>query len=70
MVVSVTFELTVREKSDLSIWLDITEHKNFIFLRQLQPYLSKISQHGTHRPICSEFQNSLRDQVLSELCGH
>jgi len=43
VVISVTFELTVREKSTLSVWLDITEHKNFVFLRQLQPYLNKIS---------------------------
>jgi len=37
-----------KAKSDLTIWIDITEHKNFIFLRNLQPYYNKIKDHGTH----------------------
>jgi hypothetical protein len=30
--------------------LDITDHKNFIFLRKLQPFYQKIRDHGITSP--------------------
>jgi hypothetical protein len=50
VVLSVTFEVPVRSKSDLQLWLDITDHKNFIFLRKLQPFYQKIRDHGITSP--------------------
>jgi PA domain len=46
VVMSVTFQVPVRSVADLQLWLDITDHKNFIFLRKLQPFYEKIRTHG------------------------
>lgn len=51
VVVSVSFDIVVREKAELTLWLDITDHKNFIFLRNLRPYYNKIKEHGNSPPI-------------------
>lgn len=51
VVVSISFETVVREKAELTLWLDITDHKNFIFLRNLRPYFNKIKEHGNSPPI-------------------
>ena len=48
VVVSVSFEIPVRKFSDMQIWIDITDHNNFIFLRNLKPYFEKIKSHGTY----------------------
>ena len=38
VALSIEFQLPKKEKSDLTLWLDIAEHQNFIFLRNLRPY--------------------------------
>lgn len=36
----------MRQRADLQIWIDIAEHQNFVFLRNLKPYYDKIKSHG------------------------
>jgi hypothetical protein len=36
----------VRSESELQLWIDISDRKNFVFLRSLQPYFEMISSHG------------------------
>lgn len=46
VVVSVTFEVQTRAKADLQLWLDISDHQNFVFLRRLQPFITLIRSHS------------------------
>lgn len=49
VIVSVLFSVEKREKADLQIWVDITEHQNFIFLRKLNSFYNKIKKHSTFK---------------------
>lgn len=57
IVLSVSFQVEIRQTSDLQLWIDITDHKNFVFLRGLQPFFQKIQNHGILQTIQS-FQTS------------
>lgn len=41
-IISVAFELIEKEKSDVTLWIDVLDHKNYIFLREFQSYFSRI----------------------------
>lgn len=43
-IISVAFELTEKEKSDVTLWVDVLDHKNYIFLREFQSYFNRIEQ--------------------------
>ena len=48
VVVSVHFESVVREKADVSLWIDITNHNNMMFVRDLENYYSKLQNQGSY----------------------
>lgn len=48
VVVSVHFESVAREKADVSLWIDITNHNNMMFVRDLENYYSKLQNQGSY----------------------
>lgn len=57
MVISITFSIIARSKSDVQLWIDIENHQNFIFLRNFQSYFKKILPYSTSDLIQSIFQS-------------
>lgn len=49
-IIMVSFELTVTPRSKVTLWLDILDHKNYIFLRQFQPFYRRIAADSTPSP--------------------
>lgn len=41
-IISVAFELTAKERSDVTLWIDVLDHKNYIFLREFQSYFNRV----------------------------
>jgi len=50
-IIMVSFELKVASRSDVTLWVDVLDHKNYIFLRNFQPYFKRIAEDGTSLPI-------------------
>lgn len=48
VVAVVSFEVVVQSVATLQIWTDISEHSNFVFLRNFLPYYNKIKSHGKY----------------------
>jgi hypothetical protein len=48
--ITVSFELKVAQRSDVTLWLDVLDHKNYIFLRNFQSYFARIAPDSTPPP--------------------
>jgi hypothetical protein len=49
VVAVVSFDVVVQSVATLQIWTDISQHSNFVFLRNFLPYFNKIKNHGTYQ---------------------
>ena len=48
VAVSVYFDVVERKRANVSLWIDVGDHRNFVFLREMHEYLKKIESHCTH----------------------
>ena len=46
-IIMVSFELKVAQSSDVTLWVDVLDHKNYIFLRNFQAYFRRIAEDST-----------------------
>ena len=57
--ISVTFEVEVRRVAELSIWLDITNHKDMVFMRNFRPVYNKLKPYGKTFINLSKFKHRI-----------
>ena len=58
VIASITFEVSKSLVSQVQLWIDISNHKNFVFLRNFRPYFQRIHSKGTLSTIQSLSQCS------------
>ncbi len=46
-IIMVSFDLKPSSRSNVTLWVDILDHKNFIFLRTFQSYFQRIKDSST-----------------------
>lgn len=46
-IIMVSFDLKVTTRSNVSLWIDVLDHKNYIFLRNFHSYFKKIASDST-----------------------
>lgn len=45
-IIMVSFELKESARSNVTLWIDILDHKNYIFLRTFQTYFKRIANNS------------------------
>jgi hypothetical protein len=46
-ILTIKFETIITDTADIGLWLSLVDRRSYIFLREFQPYHSKVQSQGT-----------------------